>query len=351
MDRTRLDALIASVSPPAAASAEAVQQHLNALTKPPGSLGVLETVAARLAAVLGDPPPPLAKKVVCVLAGDHGVAKEGVSAYPAEVTAQMCSNFASGGAAINVLARTLGVQVVVVDVGIRRDMRDAPRVLHRKVRAGTRNLAREAALTEDEVLATIAVGAGLIDELHAPDVIALGEMGIANTTPATALTAAFTGHSVEAVTGRGTGVDDEGLQRKLRAVGAGLARIADGCSALRILAEVGGLEIAGLAGVILGAAAANRPVVLDGFITGAAALAACRLCPAASGYLIASHLSGEPGHAIQLDHLGLEPALCMGMRLGEGSGAVLMLPILESAGAILREMATFESAGVSERSS
>jgi nicotinate-nucleotide--dimethylbenzimidazole phosphoribosyltransferase len=351
MDRCDLDVLVESVSARAAVRPEAVQEHLDSLTKPPGSLGLLEAVAARLAAILGDPPPPLARKTVCVLAGDHGVAEEGVSAYPAEVTAQMCANFASGGAAINVLARTLGVQVVVVDVGVRADIRHVPHVLHRKVRAGTRNLAREAALTEDEVLAAIAVGAGLIEEVGRPDVIALGEMGIANTTAATALTAAFIGGPVEEVAGRGTGIDDEGLRRKLAAVSAGLGRVAGERDALRILAEVGGLEIAGLVGLILAAAASNRPIVLDGFITGAAALVACELCPAANRYLIASHLSREPGHAIQLDHLGLEPALSMGMHLGEGSGAVLMLHILESAAAILREMATFESAGVSERSS
>ncbi len=346
MKSTELESLIASVSTPKRATGQEVQAHLDSLTKPQGSLGALETMALRLAKILGDPPAKLARRTVCIMAGDHGVAEEGVSAFPSEVTAQMCLNYERSGAAINALAGIAGAQVVVVDVGVDGDLGDARGVVSRKVRRGTRNFVKEPAMTSNEVLEAIAVGVDMIADLR-PDVIGLGEMGIGNTTSAAAITAMVTGKPVEFVTGPGTGVDGAGVSRKVQAVNAGLSRLGKWPAPLDVLAEVGGLEIAGMVGLILGGAKRGIPVIVDGYITGAAALLACEMCPAAKEYLFASHVSQEPGHAIQLEHLGLQAALHLEMRLGEGTGAALMFAILESAGAILRDMATFAEADVS----
>jgi len=343
-----LRTLITAVRPPRRAARHSVQQHLDSLTKPKGSLGYLETLAMRLATIYGDPPPEWRDRVVFVLAGDHGVAARGVSAYPSEVTAQMCRNYAAGGAAVCAIARTVGATVTAVDIGVNAELRPATNLHIRKIRPGTRDLSVEAALTIDEVRAAILVGAALVLERPTlPDVVAMGEMGIGNTTAASGVTAALLRVDPSSVVGRGTGVSAARMTRKAALVRDALARIPDRAGPLRVLAEVGGLEIAGLVGVILGAARAERAVVTDGFIATAAALAAVRLCPRARAYLFASHLSTEPGHRLLLEALRLRPLMELDMRLGEGTGAALALPILDSAAAILRHMATFERAGVS----
>jgi nicotinate-nucleotide--dimethylbenzimidazole phosphoribosyltransferase len=339
------------VQPPCAADPDAVRHHLDSLTKPRGSLGTLESLALQLALIYGDPPPRLHRKTVFVLAADHGVTRQGVSAYPREVTAQMCRNYATGGAAVSVLARTLAAEVVAVDIGVDADLHDLDGLVHRKVRRGTRDLSEGAALTAHEVEQALDVGIGLVrDRDPLPDVIGLGEMGIGNTTPAGAITAALTGAPGALVSGTGTGIDDAGVAKKRRIIDDSVNRLRGSRDPLAVLAEVGGLEIAGLAGVVLGSAAAGRVVVLDGFIATAAALVAARIDPAVREYLVASHRSTEPGHGIQLEALQLTPLLNLGLRLGEGTGAVLAFPLLDAATAILREMATFESAGVTNRS-
>lgn len=343
-----LEGLIADVRRPRAAEPRRVRDHLDSLTKPPGSLGHLEALAGRLARIYGDPPAEWERRVVFVLAGDHGVAARGVSAYPAEVTAQMCRNYAEGGAAVCAMARSARVEVVAVDLGVDAVLGNIPGLLHRKVRRGTRDLSREAAMTESETRQAIALGAALVrDRSPLPDIVGLGEMGIGNTTSASALTAALTATDPAHVTGRGTGVDATVVQRKAALVKQALSRLPDDSPPLRILAEVGGLEIAGLVGVVLGAAAAGRAVVLDGFIASAAALVAVRMAPFAREYLFASHQSAERGHRVLLRALRLRPLLRLGMRLGEGTGAVLAIPILDAAASILRHMATFDRAGVS----
>ncbi|HEY4413716.1 MAG TPA: nicotinate-nucleotide--dimethylbenzimidazole phosphoribosyltransferase, partial [Gaiellaceae bacterium] len=299
----------------------------DAKTKPRGSLGRLEDLGCRLAEIRGFVPAKLEAAIV-VAAGDHGVAAEGVSAYPQEVTAQMVANFAAGGAAINVLARRAGARLLIEDRG---------------VGAGTRNMAEGPAMTPGEAQRELEAGSALADELDV-DVVGLGEMGIANTTSASALTAALLGVDPALVCGRGTGLDDDGVARKVDVVRRALAVN----EARDPLTALGGFEIAFLAGVILGCERNRVAVLLDGFITGAAALAAVRISPSAVDVLIASHRSPEPGHALVLDALGLEPLLDLGLRLGEGSGAALALPLLDASIAILAEMATFGDAGVTD---
>lgn len=332
------------------ASPEAIRRRLDSLTKPQGSLGFLETIALQLALIHGDPPPPATRRTVFVLAADHGVARRGVSAYPPEVTAQMCRNYARGGAAINVFARSVGASVVVADLGVDGEISDVDGIVHAKVRRGTRDLTEEPALRDDEVDQAIDAGARLVWET-APDadIVALGEMGIGNTTAASAIAALATGAAPDRVVGPGTGVAGPRLSLKRHAVERAVHRCGTGLGALDILAQVGGLEIAGLVGVALAAAARQRPVVIDGFISTAAALLAVRLAPAVRDYLFASHRSPEPGHAALLTALGLRPIFELDLRLGEGTGAVLALPVIEAAGAMLREMATFAGAGVATR--
>jgi nicotinate-nucleotide--dimethylbenzimidazole phosphoribosyltransferase len=336
---------------PNRALAAAVQQRLDQKTKPVGSLGRLEQLACQYVAIRGELPAEMPRKAIVVMGADHGVAEEGVSAFPQEVTAQMLLNFARGGAAINVLARHAGAQVVVVDLGVHGELPAMPEILDRRIAAGTRNLARAPAMTlaqaEQALEVGISVADGLID--RGVTLIGLGEMGIANTTAASALTAAFTGASAEEVTGRGTGIDDAAHRRKVEVVKRALALHA-GAGPLELLARLGGFELAGLAGVILGAAARRVPVMLDGFITGAAALAAVQLAPAARGTLLASHLSVEVGHRHALLSLELRPLLQLDLRLGEGTGAALAMGLVDAALKILAEMATFESAGVSAAS-
>jgi nicotinate-nucleotide--dimethylbenzimidazole phosphoribosyltransferase len=346
-DPMTTELLAASIRPPNAARAEDVRRHLDDLTKPPGSLGRVEDLACGLARILGDPPPPLFPRTIVVLAGDHGVTARGVSAYPPEVTGQMCRNIADGGAAVSVLAGVVGADVVVADFGVRSPV-DHPGVLDRNVARGTADLSVEPALSSDAVERAVMGGAALVGQIApAARVIAVGEMGIGNSTAASGVTAALLRCPVADVVGPGTGVGRDGLERKCDSLASALSRVPLGASPLRVLAEVGGAELAGLVGVVLATAARGRPVVLDGFISTAAALVAARLAPAVTGYLFASHRSTEPGHALQLEALGLDPILDLGLRLGEGSGAALALPVLDAAGALLREMATFSDAGVS----
>jgi len=338
---------ILPVDPEAAAQA---QLRLDAKTKPRRSLGMLEDLACRLAAIYRTASPPLPDKAVVVMAGDHGVAEEGVSAYPAEVTAQMVHNFAAGGAAINVLARQVGARIVVVDMGTKAA--SVPKsVRDERLGAGTQNMTRGSAMSHEIAVRALETGIRLAGELASEGIglIAVGDMGIGNTTAASAVTAVLTKTSVDQVTGRGTGIDGEQLQRKITAVKRALeSNKLKSHDPLDVLAKVGGFEIGGLAGILLGAAAHHVPVVLDGFITGAAALIAVGLCSRVPDYLIAGHRSAEPGHAVILRHLELQPLLDLHLRLGEGTGAVLAMILVEAAQRILGEMATFSSAGVSD---
>lgn len=345
----RLEETLARVGELDAGAMKAAQSRLDRLTKPPGSLGVLEELAVKVAGITGNPMPVIRDKVVVVMAGDHGVTKEGVSAYPSEVTPQMVENFLRGGAAINVLARQAGARVVVVDAGVAADL-EHPGLLSRKVRRGTSSIAEGPAMSRAEAVATLEMGIALAEEEAAQgmDLAATGDMGIGNTTPSSTILAAFSGYPLHRIVGRGTGIDDQRLARKVETIRRALAvNRPDPRDAVDVLARVGGLEIAGLAGFIVGAAARRVPVVLDGFISGAAALVASRLCPPARDYMIASHVSQEPGHRLLLDLIDLQPMLQMRMRLGEGTGATLAFHLVEAAVRIMREMATFQEAGVS----
>ena len=320
------------------------------LTKPTHSLGRLEDLSISLAGMTGMLDPPLANAVIFTLAADHGVSAEGVSAYPREVTAQMVLNFLRGGAAINVLAREVGARVVVADIGVDADLPADPELRAVKVRRGTASIAQGPAMSLAEAQQAIEVGRELLRTEHV-DIALTGDMGIGNTTASAALICALTGLDAALIVGRGTGVDDAGLKRKQDAVARALEVNA---SALRqgpvhVLAAVGGLEIAGLAGVILEAAERRKPVLIDGFISGAAALVASAIDPVVMGYLIASHRSQELGHRVVLERLGLQPLLDLDLRLGEGTGAALALPIVRASVRLLNDMATFDEAGVSDR--
>ncbi len=333
-------------------AAQQAQKRLDSLTKPPGSLGVLEEIAVQLAAIQGKVIPVLGQKVVMVMAGDHGVVEEGVSAFPQEVTLQMVINFLNHGAAINVLSNQAGARVVVTDVGIKGLPIEHPELNIRKVRPGTRNMVKEAAMTEEEAVAALEVGIELVNgEINkGATIVATGEMGIGNTTPSAAILACMTGKDLERITGRGTGVDDQGLIRKRAAINKALEiNRPDAAKPLDVLRKVGGLEIAALTGVILGAAARKVPVVVDGFISTTAALVAHKLHHYCQYYMIASHLSQEPGHRILLEEIGLRPTLQLDLRLGEGTGAVLAFNLIEASVKIISEMATFEEAGVSNK--
>jgi nicotinate-nucleotide--dimethylbenzimidazole phosphoribosyltransferase len=331
-------------------------EHQDQLTKPPGALGRLEALGVQLAAIAGEDPPPLpAPAAVAVFAGDHGVLAEGVTPWPQEVTAQMVANFVAGGAAINVLARQAGATVTVIDVGVATDLttlipEGSPGLLSLRVRPGTANLAAGQAMTVDDARQALDVGVDVAAALvgGGARAVVTGEMGIGNTTPSAALIAALLGRSPQEVTGRGTGIDDDTWARKVAVIERALERVPPGTDPLTVLAEVGGLEIAALAGCIVGAAAHRVPVVVDGVIAGAALLVAHALCPEVLPYVVAGHRSTEPGATAVLDHLGLDPVLDLGLRLGEGSGACLALGVLEASARILREMATFDSAAVKD---
>ena len=354
-DRAALDHALTRIGPRDATAMAAAAAGLDRLTKPPGSLGRLEELVIQLAGITGRTDASVAHKAIVVAAADHGVTAQGVSAYPSEVTAQMVANFVSGGAAINVLAGAVGASVTVVDVGVAGAIPSVVpgeaggRLVSARVRAGTADMTRGPAMSVDEALRAIAIGLALAErgEVADADIIGLGEMGIGNTTAASAISAVMTGATPDAVTGRGTGVDDAGRTRKVAAVERAIeTNHPDAADPIGVLAAVGGLEIALLVGVIAGAAATCRPVVLDGFITGAAALIAVALAPAIGPRLIASHRSAEPGHAVILQQLGLRPLLELDLRLGEGSGAALALGLVDAAVRIRDGMATFESASV-----
>jgi nicotinate-nucleotide--dimethylbenzimidazole phosphoribosyltransferase len=344
---------LAAIRPLDHAPEKELRAHLDDLTKPRGSLGRLEDIACQYGLITGRADRlVLEKKRIYTLAGDHGVTAEGVSAYPKAVTPQMVRNMLAGGAAINVLARYLGVELRVVDLGVDDPLDHAPGLVDRKVRRGTRNLLREPAMTEAETVQALEAGIGLAHEASRDGVhlLGLGDMGIGNTTPSAALLAALLPCAPADITGRGTGVDDAGLERKRQVIAQALehhrACLDDPLSAL---AALGGLEIAGLAGLALGASEKHLPVVVDGFIASAAALAACRLCPAVREYLFFAHLSAEKGHRLFCTQLGVQPLLNLEMRLGDGTGAALAMAIIEAAVRIYNEMATFSSAKVSGR--
>lgn len=325
--------------------------RLNSLTKPLGSLGRLEEVATRIMAIREEERPNCSKKIIFTLAADHGVTSEGVSAYPKTVTRQMVLNFLSGGAAINVLCRHFGIDVVIVDIGVEGNTDVLEGLVRNKIAAGTKNMASGPAMSEAEMYAALEVGIGLAHGAARDGytLIGTGEMGIGNTTSASAITAGLTGRPASAVTGRGTGLDDSGLKHKIHVIEKALAvNCPSSSDPLDVLQKVGGLEIAGLTGLILGGAAQRIPVVIDGFISGAAAALACALQPKVRNFLFAAHRSSEPGHTALLDFMEQVPLLDLEMRLGEGTGAALCMALLESSTKLLNEMATFSSAGVSE---
>jgi nicotinate-nucleotide--dimethylbenzimidazole phosphoribosyltransferase len=355
----RFGGAAALVAPLDDEAVEAARARQLLLTKPPGSLGRLEDVAAQLAGISGAVPPPLPRPAAtAVFVGDHGVHTQGVSPWPQEVTAQMVANFLAGGAAVNVLARQVGADVVVVDVGMVGDLPEdvhpaASGLIDRKVRRGTGDLSTGPAMTLQDARRALDAGAEvatLLVEAGARCLVT-GDMGIANTTPSAALVASLTERPAAAVTGRGTGVDDLVLTRKtaLVAAAAARARYQHGSDPLAILAEVGGLEHAALAGFVVGAAALQVPVVVDGAIAAAALLVASRLVPGVEHCVVAGHLSVEPGASAVLAELGIEPMLDLAMRLGEGTGALLAVPLVEAAARLMHEMATFADAGVANR--
>lgn len=362
-----LETTMAAIRPldeQAMAAAADVQRRL---TKPAGSLGVLEDLSVRLAGLAGACPPPLPEPAaVAVFAGDHGVHAQGVTPWPQEVTTQMIGNFLAGGAVVNAFARQAGATVTVVDVGVATPPAPVgtpsggastagaagPRLVEANVRRGTRDLSVTAALTRDEARAAVETGIRVAGDLvdAGAAVLLTGDMGIGNTTPAAALIAAFAGADPAAVTGRGTGVDDQTYQRKIEVVRTALRRHEpDPADPLGVLATVGGLEHAALAGLILGAAARRVPVLLDGVIAGSAALAAAAFVPSATDAMVAGHRSVEPGATVALRRLGLTPLVDLGLRLGEGTGALLALPVVAGAVRVLHEVATFDSAGVAEK--
>ncbi|MGC4893005.1 nicotinate-nucleotide--dimethylbenzimidazole phosphoribosyltransferase [Micromonospora sp. DT31] len=354
-----LESTVAAIRPPDEAAMAAARETQGRLTKPPGSLGALEPLSVRLAGLAGVCPPPLPEPAaVAIFAGDHGVHAQGVTPWPQEVTAQMIGNFLAGGAVVNAFARQAGASVTVVDVGVATPVPagasgpTGPRLVAANVRAGTRDMTVTAALTRDEARAAVEVGIRTAGELvdAGAGILLTGDMGIGNTTPSATLVAVFAGVDAAAATGRGTGVDDETYARKVAVVRAALARHEpDPTDPLGVLAAVGGLEHAALAGLILGAAARRVPVLLDGVIAVSAALAAAAFAPDAVGAMVAGHRSAEPGATAALRHLGLDPLIDLGLRLGEGTGALLALPMVTGAVRVLHEVATFDSAGVTEK--
>jgi len=328
------------------------RRRQDCLTKPRGSLGRLEELSIKIAGITGKALPRIEQKAIVTMAGDHGVTAEAVSAYPQEVTAQMVYNFLRGGAGINVLARHIGGRVVVVDMGVAANLEPHPSLVSKKIAFGTRSMAKEPAMSRQQALQAIEEGIEVINEEVAKglDIVGVGDMGIGNTTPSSAICAVITGEPVPKVTGRGTGIGDEQLASKVKVIETALAlNKPDPRDAIDDLSKVGGFEIGGIAGAILGAAAQRIPIGIDGFIAGAAALIAAELCSIAKDYLIAAHVSAEKGHRVILDYLGLKPLLDLEMRLGEGTGAALAIFIVEAATKTLAEMATFADAGVSEK--
>lgn len=343
---------IAQIKPLDETAAAAARARQDTLTKPPGSLGRLEALTIQIAGITGQPIPVIKDKVIITMAADHGVVADGVSAFPQEVTPQMVLNFLHGGAAINSLARHAGARIVVVDMGVAVELPAHPRLVVKKVALGTRSLAHGPAMTREQAVQSVVAGIEVVEAEIALglDIVGTGDMGIGNTTPSAAIACALTGESPARIAGRGTGLDDAGLQHKIAIIAQSLAvnqpNPQDG---LDVLARLGGFEIGGLAGVMLGAAAHQKPVMVDGFISTAAAMIAVTIAPAVRPYLIAAHRSQEYGHGAMLAWLGLEPLLDLHMRLGEGTGAALGIILAEAACKLLAEMATFAEAGVSDK--
>ncbi len=349
-----INQLISKIKPLDEKAMDLARRRQNVLTKPQGSLGRLESLSIQIAGITGQASPNIKNKLVLVMAGDHGVVDEGVSAYPQDVTAQMVLNIIKGGAAVSVLARQNGARVVVVDMGIKADIAPTDNLIVRKIDHGTGNIARGPAMRRDQAEEAILIGAEIINgEIEKGlDIFATGEMGIGNTTPSAAIAMLLTKKPAGQIVGRGTGISDLGLQKKISAIrNAIVVNRPDPCDGLDILSKIGGFEIAGLTGAILGAAANRKPIIIDGFISTAAAMIAITIAPGAREYLIAAHKSAEIGHALMLDWLKLTPLFNLGLRLGEGSGAVLSFPIVEAACKILNEMASFDEAGVSKKAS
>ena len=332
--------------------AEKTQMRLDNLTKPRGSLGRLEELAKQVVEVTKNENPTLKNKVIFTMAGDHGITEEGVSAFPKEVTPQMVYNFVRGGAGINVLASHVGARVVVVDAGVACDLKPHSALVIKKVNYGTKNMAKGPAMTRDEAVKALETGIEVFREELARgiDIIGTGDMGIGNTTPSSAIASLVTGEAVEEMTGRGTGIDDKGLSSKIAIIKKAIStNNPDANDGIDLLSKVGGFEIGGLAGLILAAAANRTPVVIDGFISGAAALIACQLEPKVKDYMIAAHCSVEKGHKRVLEHMGLRPLLDFNLRLGEGTGAALAMGIVEASVKILTQMATFQGAAVTQK--
>jgi nicotinate-nucleotide--dimethylbenzimidazole phosphoribosyltransferase len=346
-----LEQTIESIKPPDRKAMEQARARQDDLTKPAGSLGRLEELSVQMAGIQGKASPQIEKKAMITMAGDHGVLAENIGNWPQEVTAQMVENFLNGGAGINVLARQVGARIVFVDMGVASDLKPHPQLIVRKIGYGTANMCRGPAMTGEQAVKALEAGIEIV-ETEADkglDIVGTGDMGIGNTTASAAICAVITGKPAGEVTGRGTGLSDEQLAHKIGVIERALAvNKPDASEPLDVLAKVGGFEIGGLAGVILGAAARRFPIVIDGFISGAAALIAASLAPQVKDYLIAGHVSAESGHPAMLEHLGLKPLLDLGLRLGEGTGAALGMFIAEAAARTLNEMATFAEAGVSE---
>ena len=329
----------------------AARARQDILTKPAGSLGTLEDISTKVAGITGNAMPEMKDKLIITMAGDHGVTDDGVSAYPKAVTAQMVYNFLNDGAAINVLARHAGARVVIVDMGVAVDFTHE-RLVSKKIAYGTANMAKGPAMSYEDAVRSIEAGIEIFESeaKKGVDIVGVGDMGIGNTTSSSAIVAVITGEAVKKVTGRGTGIDDAGLEKKIAVIEEAIrVNKPNNKDAIEVLAKVGGFEIGGMAGVILAAASHSVPVVIDGFISGTAALVAYGIAPAVKDYMIAAHRSVEKGHSVTLDYIGLKPLLDLDMRLGEGTGAALGISIVDAACKILGEMATFEDAGVSEK--
>lgn len=343
-----LEKTIAAVQPLNEEYMQRMKQRLDSLLKPVGSLGILEKIAIQLAGIMETDNPEIRKKAVILMGGDHGVLEEGFHGYPRQVTAIMMERFAKGGAGINVLARHVGADVFPVDIGV-ADPYNPEGIIVRKIRPGTANMTKGPAMSREEAVKAIETGIEIAGDLidRGYNLLATGDMGIGNTTPSSAILAVFGNYSPAIVTGAGTGLDKEGLEKKRKAIARAIeVNRPDPSDPIDVLAKVGGLEIAGLTGVILAGAARRVPVLVDGFITSAAALVAARLCPLAVNYMIPSHLSEERAHILMLKAIGLKPMLHMEMRLGEGTGAALAMSLVEAATKIPREMVTFQDVGL-----
>jgi nicotinate-nucleotide--dimethylbenzimidazole phosphoribosyltransferase len=348
-----IEDILKAIKPMDNLSMETARARQDTLTKPQGSLGKMEDLSVKIAGIQGKPVPQIEHKAIITMAGDHGVVKEGVGNWPQEVTTQMVNNFLSGGAGINVLGRHTDTRIIIVDMGIAGELESHPQLISRKIATGTNNIVRGPAMTREQAIKALETGIEVVNtEIEKGlDIVGTGDMGIGNTTASSAIFVAISGMAAEMVTGRGTGIDDKQLEYKISVVKRAIEiNKPDAKDPVDILAKVGGFEIGGLAGVMLGAAANRIPIVIDGFISGAAALIATALSPGLKDYLIAAHVSAEAGHRLLLEHIGLEPLLDLDMRLGEGTGAALGIFLAEAATRILNEMATFAEASVSERS-